>query len=134
MRKDMLARAVGVIRRRLPGVVAVYVFGSAGSAGERADSDVDMAILPATPIGAKASWELGQEVAADIGRDVDLVDLLAASTVMRGQAISTGSRIYCADENACAAFEDYAYASYARLNEERGAILDDIRRLGSVYG
>lgn len=53
------------------------------------------------------------------GREVDVVDLASASTVMRAQVISGGKHIYCTNETACKTFEDYVYSSYARLNEER---------------
>jgi hypothetical protein len=66
-------------------------------------------------------------------RDVDLVDLLAASTVLRAQVIAYGERLYCGAQFACETFENYVFASYARLNEERDAILRDIRQRGQVY-
>jgi hypothetical protein len=33
-----------------------------------------------------------------------------------------------------AGFLDRVYSDYARLNEERAAILDDVRRRGSIHG
>lgn len=68
------------------------------------------------------------------GRDVDLVDLRAASTVLRARVIAEGERLFCAAESLCAEFEDVAFSAYARLNEERRAILQDIQQRGSVYG
>ena len=122
------------IRRRLPDVVAIYRFGSSGTPHERPDSDVDLAVLSARPLDPVARWELAQALAGLLHRDVDLVDLLRASTVLRAQVVAYGARLYCADERVCATFEDYAFSSYARLNEERHEILADIRARGSVYG
>lgn len=51
---------------------------------------------------------------------------------MRSQVISTGKRLYCGDRLACERFEDYVYAAYARLNEERRGILEDIRQRGTI--
>lgn len=125
---------VEVLRSRLADVVAVYLFGSAASGELRPDSDIDLAILPATPIPAARLWSLAQELAVPAGRDVDLVDLSTASAVLRAQVVSAGIRLHCADEPRCEEFEDRVYSDYARLNEERRYILDDIRQRGSVYG
>jgi hypothetical protein len=66
-------------------------------------------------------------------RDVDLIDLRQASTVMRMQVVSTGESLFSADDPKREQFETMVYASYARLNEERRGILDDIRARGRVY-
>lgn len=120
--------------RQLPDLVAIYRFGSTTTGHERADSDIDLAILPSHPLDTVQVWEIAQTLAQAVGRDVDLVDLLSASTVMRAQVISTGKRLYCARSAECERFEDYVYSSYARLNEERKEILDDIKQRGTVYG
>jgi len=65
---------------------------------------------------------------------VDLIDLRSASTVMRAQVVSTGERLFCANEPACGEFEDRVYSDYARLNEERHHILNDIKARGRIYG
>lgn len=129
-----LIRLVEKVRAALPDVIAIYVFGSqaAGIAGP--ESDIDLAVLNDSPLSQVTCWDLAQELAREAGRDVDLVDLRAASTVMRAQVISKGQRLFCADERKCAEFEDYVYSAYARFNEERRAILQDIRQRGSVYG
>ena len=111
-----------------------YRFGSYGTKYERPDSDLDLAVYAGTPLSAPVLWRMAQELAASIGRDVDLVDLASASTVMRAQVVHNGVRIYCADMLVCETFEDYVYSSYARLNEERRGILEDIQRRGNVYG
>lgn len=122
------------ILARLPDVVAVYHFGTWGTRYQRPDSDIDLAVLPAAPLPAMLRWELAQDLASGLGRDVDLVDLLTASTVMRAQVIAHGQRLYCGDEAACGAFETYVFSSYARLNEERHAILQDIQNRGRIHG
>lgn len=122
------------LRERFLELLAVYRFGSYGTEYERAGSDLDLALYAGTALPVVEVWRVAQELAADIGRDVDLVDLASASTVMRVRVIHDGERIYCADRLACETFEVYAYSSYARLNEERRGILEDIQRRGNVYG
>lgn len=39
-----------------------------------------------------------QELAAQIGQDVDLIDLGSASTVFQAQIVHTGKIIYCTNE------------------------------------
>ena len=90
-------------------------------------------MLARDPIPNLRRFELAQELAGQLHRDVDLVDLRTASTVMRMQVLSTGTCLDTQDESARREFEMYAYSDYARLNEERKGILDDIRAHGSVY-
>jgi len=130
----LLQEIIAPIVQRIPNVQAVYLFGSAVSGQTHPGSDIDVAVIAPFRLDTVALWELGQEMAARMGRDVDLVDLGSASTVMRAQVIAGGRRIYCAEEAFCEVFEDTAYKAYARLNEERRAILEDIKRRGSIYG
>ena len=122
------------IRSAIPDVVAIYLFGSAASGELRPDSDIDLAVLLATPLTASHLWSLAQSLAVSAERDVDLIDLQSASTVMRAQVISTGKRLYCANEPLCGEFEDRVYSEYVHLNEERRHILNDIRERGRIYG
>jgi uncharacterized protein len=124
------------VRAALPNAIAVYQFGSAGTPYERHDSDADFAVLTNAPdptLTPERLWDLAQQLAIHLGKDVDLVDLRAASTVMRIQVIAHGKRLWCSDMYACEVFEDFVFSSYARLNEERKGILEDIRRRGSIH-
>ena len=67
-------------------------------------------------------------------RPVDLVDLLQASTVMRMQVLESAVLLFEHETAARLRFETAACSSYARLNEERRAILEQIRKEGTVYG
>ncbi len=100
----------------------------------RGDSDVDLAVLLPEPLPAVARWELQQRLAAALGRDVDLVDLRAASTVMRVEVLRHAVVLYQSDRRMREEFEAVALASYARLNEERRAIVADARERGTVHG
>jgi len=65
---------------------------------------------------------------------VDLIDLKNTTTVMQSEIVAKGLKIYCVDLTCCENFEVFVYSSYARLNEERSGILQDIRKRGSVHG
>jgi len=111
----------------------LYRFGSQAKGTARPDSDVDLAILSREPIPNLRRFELAQELATQLHRDVDLVDLRTASTVMRMQVISSGECLFKVSDRLQGEFEDLVYSTYARLNEERREILNDVHTRGSVY-
>jgi len=122
------------IRKSVPSLIALYRFGSQAKGTARRDSDVDLAVLARDPIPNLRRFELTQELAVQLHRNVDLVDLRNASTVMRMQVLSTGTCLDTQNESARREFEMYAYSDYARLNEERREILKGITKRGLVYG
>lgn len=75
-----------LLQQRLPGLLAVYAFGSRvkqGGAQARADSDLDLAVLVEGRADPVLLFELMGELTDVVGCPVDLLDLRAASTVMR---------------------------------------------------
>jgi predicted nucleotidyltransferase len=126
-----LGRAVA---EALPDVVAVYLFGSFASDAANASSDVDLAVLAAAPIVAEQLIRARELLSERLRRDVDLLDLGRASTVMRAQVVSTGRLLLDVDPSFREPFETTAYSAYARLNEERRGILERIRSEGRIHG
>jgi len=122
------------VHERLPCVLAVYVFGSIAKGNANKNSDLDLAVLGGDCFQVMDVWQLAQDLVIDAGMDVDLIDLRAASAVMRIQVIAEGQRLMCSDEDVCAVFEDFVFSDYARLNEERADILNDIQKRGTIYG
>ncbi|MFO0773064.1 MAG: nucleotidyltransferase domain-containing protein [Nitrospiraceae bacterium] len=119
---------------RIPDRLAIYQFGSEAKGTTRPGSDIDLAVLARTPLSPEACFNLAQDLSIQLHRDIDLVDLRRATTVMRAQVISTGQRLAVFDRNGTAEFEMYAYSDYSRLNEERREILKTISTRGSIYG
>lgn len=130
---DLVGKLVDQLRAEQPAIQAVYLFGSWDTPDARPESDIDLAVLAPRPLEEKKRWALSQELALAAHRDIDLLDLLSASTVMRFQIVAHGRRVYCADEAVCANFESWVFSAYARFNEERREILQDIRQRGRVY-
>jgi uncharacterized protein len=124
---------VEYIKKSIPDLIALYRFGSQAKGTARPDSDVDLAVLSRVALSELRRFELAQELATQLHRDVDLVDLRSASTVMRMQVISTGECLFTISDRLQGEFEDLVYSAYARLNEERREILNDVRARGSVY-
>ena len=125
---------IETLLRDLPDVVAIYRFGSTATGQAVRGSDVDIAVLPAAPLEPSIRWDLQERLALAIHRPVDLVDLLMASTVMRMQVLESAILLFEHGPAARLRFETAACSGYARLNEERRAILDQVRREGTVYG
>ncbi len=122
------------LRSSVPRLIAVYRFGSTASGQTTDESDVDIAFLADAPMDPVERFELQERLAGLVRRDVDLLDLREASTVMRMQVICTGRLLATFDRERQEAFEDPTYSAYARLNEERREILEQVRREGRVHG
>lgn len=125
---------IATICEVVPDCLAIYRFGTWGTADQRADSDIDLAVLVAAPLDPVDRWDLAQQLASLAGRDVDLIDLLNASTVLRMQVVANGERIYSVVGHDVERFEDTVFSSYARLNDERRSILEDVKKRGKIYG
>ena len=133
MKDEKLESAVSFLKETVPGLLVVYRFGSEAQGTARPGSDIDLAVLALNRLAPNMLVELQQGLATTLHRDVDLIDLRAVSTVMQMQVLSTGECVFSGDDGARELFEMVVYASYARLNEERSGILDDVRTRGSVY-
>jgi predicted nucleotidyltransferase len=131
---ELTEMIVRTLRDSIPGCLAIYLFGSWSTDAERPDSDIDIAILAPEMLPQVRRWELAQTLASLAGRDVDLVDLFGASTVLRMQVVAHGELLYGAGSSEVERFADTVFSSYARLNEERREIVADVLRRGSIYG
>ena len=128
------AGVVDTLSEAVPDLIAVYLFGSAAQGQRHQESDVDVAMLAAQPLSPETRWTLQEHLADQLHADVDLVDLRAASTVMRAQVFASDIVLYEADTTTRQRFEMHALAMYADLNETRAALLEDIHQRGRVYG
>lgn len=115
-------------------VVAVYQFGSTATGAAGRASDIDIAVLATNRLSTERRFDVQEQLAGRLGRDVDLIDLRAASPVLAMQAITTGRLLYDGDSRARGRFEDLTFGLYARLNEERRGILERVAAEGTVYG
>jgi predicted nucleotidyltransferase len=127
---------VRLLRERLPGLMAVYAFGSrVVNDGEnaRTDSDLDLAVLVEGYADPLTLFELSGALADVAGCPVDLLDLRAASTVMQHQVLTTGERLWAKDMRA-GLFEAAMLTEKLHLDERRRGLVEDITARGSVYG
>lgn len=120
-----------------PNTQAIYLFGSYAAGEQRADSDMDIAILLPHNESEQAkdlSFSDLKFRLSDIAKvDVDLINLRLVSTVFQNEIINSGKRIYCADETAADEFEALTLSFYQKLNEERADILRDFFESNRAY-
>lgn len=126
-------RIIGLLKQAMDPVL-IYVFGSFAKGEGREDSDIDLAVLFKSE---KTSYELFMicgELAAALGREVQLVDLHGISTVLGAQIVGNHQVLYCEDDVLRANMNIRFFKEYALLNEERACILEQVREDGRFYG
>lgn len=111
----------------------IILFGSAADGRVRSDSDIDLAFLSGKNLSGYEVFCIAQELADELGKNVDLIDMSKASTVFKAIILGTGKIIYSSDVNRKHEFQIKTFKDYALLNEERKVVLDKIRERGSVY-
>lgn len=135
--KSTQDRVVTLILRLYPQAQAIYLFGSNGTPQERADSDVDVAVLlpsaAARESGSLALSELHLALQEALRKDVDLVNLRQVSTVFQKEITMNGRRVFAGDEYAADEFEMLVLSMYQKLNQERAEIMAAGLQSGRFY-
>ncbi|SFE96858.1 Predicted nucleotidyltransferase [Nitrosomonas sp. Nm166] len=138
--KDSIASCERLIQQILetyPDTQAIYLFGSWGTEYERPESDVDIAVLLPAPQAKKAGSlvlsDLHLALQAALDREVDLINLRQAPTVLQKEVVMAGRKIFCVPGTTVDEFELLVLALYQKLNEERAEILAEGLRSGRFY-
>ncbi|ODP28987.1 hypothetical protein PTI45_01496 [Paenibacillus nuruki] len=102
----------------------IIIFGSVAKGTARAESDIDIAYLSQVRRSTYQRFRIGQQLADQLDRDVDLIDFEEASTVFQVQIASTGIVLY--EEKPMIRQLSYiqAFREYVQLNDKRQPILD----------
>lgn len=125
--QTILKQLSSTLQILLPDMKLLYVFGSQASGKTHSNSDYDLAVLNNLPLNTVNRWGVAQQLASDLGKDVDLIDLSQASPVLRMQVIDTGKLLY-GDKNTATAFEMQTFSMYGNLQENRAAIIADFKQ------
>ena len=120
-----------------PDVLAVYRFGSWGTPWQRADSDLDIALLLPWETDSKVDGlhqvALVGEIVYATGIDfVDLINLRKAPTDIQAAVIRSGTVIYSGQDDARVGFEVREMNMRHDLDIERAHLYQDIIERGSV--
>jgi predicted nucleotidyltransferase len=124
---------VKLLQERLPGLMAVYAFGSQVEGTANENSDLDLAVLVPGYADVIDLWDISSDLAELRHCEVDLLDFRAASTVMQYQILTKGQRLYAVDPQV-GSYEATQLSAMTTLNEARAGLLADIKKDGSVYG
>lgn len=119
---DFQSHLITVCKQHIPDIKLLYLFGSHASKQTHSKSDIDLAVMFTQKTSSVVRWEIQQKLALEFNVDVDLIDLLSASTVMQNQIINKGTCLYDARDYKNA-FEMQVMSMYQHLNEERSSIL-----------
>ena len=122
---------VETVLNAYPDALAIYRFGSWGTPCQRADSDLDIAVLLPHDTAVKADgmdWvTLNGELAYVSRTDrVDLVNLRMASTDMQADILHTGDVLFCQDDDIRVEFEALILTMHQALNTRRAALYQDL--------
>ena len=124
---------VEAITAAYPDTQAIYRFGSWGTPYQRADSDLDIAVL--LPHGSAKNadfmdWvSLNGEIAHVSHTDrVDLVNIRTAPTDLQAEILSTGDVIFCQDDDVRVEFEALILTMHQDLNMQREALYRDLMK------
>src|SRR5690606_3581963 len=120
------------LQNAFPDALGIYAFGSRVHGTANAQSDLDLAILVAGYSDPLQLFEMANQLADQLGYEVDLLDLRAASTVMQHQVITTGRRLWAKDMQADL-FDVFVLNEKLALDELRAEQLNEIRETGRVY-
>ncbi|MBA3238858.1 MAG: nucleotidyltransferase domain-containing protein [Parachlamydiaceae bacterium] len=134
LHKKQLQIAIDMLLRNIPDLFAIVLFGSYGHEYETSQSDLDLAFLSKSKQDVVYLWELAQNIAIELNRDVDLIDLRSSSTVFRFQILSSGKLIYCSNQKDFDFFENTTFAMYLNFQETRKEILNDYKERKSHRG
>lgn len=120
-----------------PETLAVYRFGSWGTPYQRADSDLDVAVLLPHAIAKDLDFmdwaTLNGKIACLSETDrVDLVNLRTADTDVQAEIIRTGDVVFCRDHDIRLAFEALILSMHQDLNRYRRGLYEDIRASSRV--
>jgi len=130
---DKKLAIIELLKKEIPELQALYLFGSYADGTATDESDIDIAYLTTELLSSTQRWDISQKLATLLSRDVDLVELSQTNTIFRYQILSTGFRIYGSGYDV-ESFETLAYSFYLRFQEERKPIVDEIMKDKSVYG
>lgn len=117
-----------------PNLLALYAFGSRIQGIANAQSDLDLAVLIEGYADPIQLFEMANQLADQLGYEVDLLDMRAASTIMQYQILTTGERWWVKDALQAGLFETMVLSEKTNLDEARAGLLADIQARGNVYG
>ena len=100
---EVTARLGGALKARTE-VRLAFLFGSSVSRGVESADDLDLAVVFTRPLALLEQCQLATQLEEAAGREVDLIDLDSASTLLRWEVVRTGIPVFVRDAAALVDF------------------------------
>ncbi len=94
----LTTKQITAVLARHPHIEQAILFGSLSTGNATLDSDLDLAVASAVPLSPVIKSALIADLAENLGRPVDLVDLTTAGEPLLGQILGHGCRVQGSDE------------------------------------
>jgi len=95
---EQIKKVLRGVLSHFPDVRLCIVFGSAASGKASPASDLDVAVAATEPLSAGRRLELIEALSAAAAREIDLIDLMAATGTILKQALSKGAVVLNRDK------------------------------------
>lgn len=108
---------------------AIVIFGSFARGTQNEESDIDIAIKVNKNITKRELYEISNQIADELKRDIDLVNLdTIENDGFKYEILINGITIYCKDSYKFELYKLDAYREYLELNELRKPIIDEMKK------
>ena len=125
--EELTGRLITALQGR-PEVRLAFLFGSAATRGPNAARDVDVAVAFAQPLSLLQQGALCAQLEQIVGREIDLVDLDGASTLLRWEVVRTGIVLAARDRRDLVDFRARVPLEYFDLQPYLEREADGLRR------
>lgn len=129
---DLITTARDALQASFPELIGAWLFGSGATGRMRAESDIDLAVWCGRPLDSTRRFEAQRALGVVLDRDVDLIDLATASTLLAKEVVSSGI-VLVQDDDAVLDFHARTLSDYASLMEATRGIRDAIRGDGMAF-
>lgn len=107
---------------------AIVIFGSFARGTQNEESDVDIGVKLNKEVTKNELYNISNELAEKLKRDIDLVNLdTIENDGFKYEILINGEVIYCKDSYKFDLYKLDAYREYLDLNEARKAIIDEMK-------
>ena len=126
--EELTGRLITALQGR-PEVRLAFLFGSAATRGPDAARDVDVAVAFAQPLSLLQQGALCAQLEQIVGREIDLVDLDSASTLLRWEVVRSGIVLAARDRRDLVDFRARVPLEYFDLQPYLEREADGLRRV-----